>query len=134
MAIDWPITPGCGTLLLELELLMVAALSGETAAWFIGGGVAARGQISNWVLSSVVAKLSQNYLRFSLYLSLTNWAIAVVFEGVCMCLSVCVCMRESVCVCLCLLQYVQRCIPKKEQKKNNIKTHSCTLRSIYNSI
>lgn len=113
---------------------MVAALSGETAAWFIGGGVAARGQISNWVLSSVVAKLSQNSTRLSLYLSLTNWAIAVVFEGVLMCVSVCVCMRESVCMCLCLLQYVQRCIPKKEQKKNNIKTHSCTLRSIYSSI
>lgn len=77
---------------------MVAALSGETAAWFIGGGIAARGQISNWVLSSVFAKLSQNFIRLSLSLFLSNWSIAVVCVGVCMCVSVCVCVRESVCV------------------------------------
>lgn len=77
---------------------MVAALSGETAAWFIGGGVAARGQIPNWVLSSVFAKLSQNSMRLSLSLSLSNWSIAVMCVGVCMCVSICVCVRESVCL------------------------------------
>lgn len=100
MAIGRPITPGCGTLL----LLMVAALSGETAAWFIGGGVAARGQFSNWVLSSVLAKLSQNSMRFR---SLSLSFVLGYCSRVCVCVYVCVCgylcvyvFRESVCVCV----------------------------------
>lgn len=110
---------------------MVAALSGETAAWFIGGGVAARGQISNWVLSSVVAKLSQNSLRLSLYLSLTYWAIAVVFEGVCMCVSIWICVRESVCVCVCVFCNTFKDVSLKKNKRKTILKHIPALSEVY---